>query len=244
MTQSRGVDATGGRMILDDIGQALAENGLALRGGVVPAGEDGPLEARDGRPASSVLLVGQRGAEPWPHFTRWLRDQASGVANPLDTWSRQVIGAVAKRFGARAVSPSDRPYLPFQQWAMRAEGLRPSPLGILMHPEYGLWHAYRGALIFGDGPVTEAIAAMPAARAAAHPCESCTAKPCLTRCPVGAHSEGAFDYRSCLAHAGGQDGAPCRSEGCFDRNACPVGQEWRYPREVQQFHMRAFLGRA
>ena len=70
------------------------------------------------------------------------------LANPLDTWSREVIGEVAEEFGARAVSPSDRPYLPFQQWAMRAEGLRPSPLGILMHPEYGLWHAYRGALLF------------------------------------------------------------------------------------------------
>ena len=31
---------------------------------------------------------------------------------------------------------------------MRAEGLKPSPIGILMHPQFGLWHAYRGALLF------------------------------------------------------------------------------------------------
>ena len=85
--------------------------------------------------------------------------QPPAIANPLDTWSREVIGAVAETFGARAVSPSDRPYLPFQQWAMRAEGLRPSPLGILMHPQYGLWHAYRGALLFEDEIAFERLAA-------------------------------------------------------------------------------------
>ena len=78
---------------------------------------------------------GQAGAAPWPHFLRWRRSASrQTLPDPLDTWSREVIGAVAQQFGARAVSPSDTPYLPFQQWAMRAEGLKPSPLGILMHP--------------------------------------------------------------------------------------------------------------
>ena len=29
---------------------------------------------------------------------------------------------------------------------MRAEGLKPSPLGVLVHPDFGLWHGYRGAI--------------------------------------------------------------------------------------------------
>ena len=33
---------------------------------------------------------------------------------------------------------------------MRAEAVAPSPLGILIHPDYGLWHAYRGALAFAE----------------------------------------------------------------------------------------------
>src|SRR4030095_137820 len=36
------------------------------------------------------------------------------------------------------------------RWAMRAEAVAPSPLGILIHPDYGLWHAYRGALAFAE----------------------------------------------------------------------------------------------
>src|SRR5690606_15239242 len=112
-----------------------------------PSGKK-PPPGPSGAPARAVLLVGQAGDAPWPHFMDWQRAQPAGLANPLDAWSRMVIADVAGRFGARAVSPSDRPFLPFQQWAMRAEGLRPSPLGILVHPEYGLWHAYRGALLF------------------------------------------------------------------------------------------------
>src|SRR5690606_4746447 len=118
----------------------------------------------------------------WRHFRRWRQQQPSSLANPLDTWSREVIGAVAREAGARAVSPNDRPYLPFQQWAMRAEGLKPSPLGILMHPEYGLWHAYRGALLF-DVEID-----VPPLREVLHLCDLCVGKPCLKACPVEAYT--------------------------------------------------------
>ena len=128
------------------ISSALAGDGLILRGGFNFEPDESVPAGPSGRPARAALLVGQAGTAPWRHFRRWREGQPADLENPLDTWCRLVIGKVAEDFGARAVSPSDRPYLPFQQWAMRAEGLRPSPLGILMHPEYGLWHAYRGAL--------------------------------------------------------------------------------------------------
>ena len=76
------------------------------------------------------MLVGQGGAAAWPGFLRWRKKQPPSLADPLDTWSRLVIGEIARKVGARAVSPSDRPHLPFQQWAKRAEGLKASPLGI------------------------------------------------------------------------------------------------------------------
>lgn len=217
---------------IKSIAAALARDGLILRGGFNFAdGEEATPGLSD---AKSVLLVGQAGAAPWPHFLRWLERQAQAIANPLDTWSREVIGAVAQDFGARAVSPSDKPYLPFQQWAMRAEGLKPSPLGILMHPQYGLWHAYRGALLFEDE-----ISARPA-EVAIHLCDACVEKPCLKSCPVEAYSTKGFAYQSCLAHVRGPDGEPCRTGGCLDRNACPYRTAYRYPADVQAFHMAAF----
>ncbi|MER9438590.1 4Fe-4S dicluster domain-containing protein [Mesorhizobium sp. M0618] len=219
---------------VDRIAAALHANGLVLRGGFNFTTGNAPPTGSSGAPAAAVLLVGQAGAAPWPYFLRWRESQPEQIANPLDTWSREVIGAVAQDFGARAISPSDKPYLPFQQWAMRAEGLKPSPLGILMHPHYGLWHAYRGALLFDDELPVQA------AEPGAHLCDSCVEKPCLKSCPVDAYSAQGFAYQSCLAHVRGAGGSPCRSGGCLDRNACPYGTEYRYPPEVQAYHMASF----
>lgn len=216
------------------IEDALAAHGLIARGGFNFQPDEAAPAALSGLPAKAVLLVGQAGAAPWPYFMRWRQEKPDDLANPLDTWSREVIGEVASRFGARAVSPNDKPFLPFQQWAMRAEGLKPSPLGILMHPEYGLWHAYRGALLF-DHEVS-----IQAPDKVIHLCDTCVGKPCLKACPVDAYSQAGFAYQACLAHVRGPNGQPCRSVGCLDRNACPYGATYRYPAEVQAFHMAAF----
>ncbi|MER8439833.1 hypothetical protein NKH36_03320 [Mesorhizobium sp. M1312] len=223
--------------MIETVAAVLSAHGLILRGGFNFAGDEIPPPGLSSAAARSVLLVGQAGAAPWPHFLRWKESQSGIIADPLDTWSREVIGAIAVTFGARAASPSDTPYLPFQQWAMRAEGLRPSPLGILMHPQYGLWHAYRGALLFEDE------IALPEPRDVIHLCDTCLEKPCLKSCPVDAYSADGFAHEICLAHVRGQNGAPCRTGGCLDRNACPHGADYRYPPQVQAFHMAAFAGR-
>lgn len=213
----------------------LSRHGLISRGCFnFRTGEDAPV-APSGNPAKSLMLVGQAGAANWPHFQSWLADQHPKPDNPLDTWSRTVISAIAENYSARAVFPSDKPWLPFQQWAVRAEGLKSSPLGILIHPEYGLWHAYRGALLFDESVCTDEMPAL------AHPCENCIEKPCLNICPVKAFQVDQFDGSGCAAHVTGEQGEKCRDMGCLARNACPVGVEYRYPAEVQTFHMAAFL---
>jgi len=224
-----------------EIANDLGRHGLIPRGGFAfGAGDDVPA-GPCGAPASAVLLVGHAGGAPWPHFERW-RARRPGVADPLDAWSGEIIGAVAARFGARAVFPSDRPYLPFQQWAMRAEGLLPSPLGILMHPVYGLWHAYRGALLFERADAARALDLQLAPpEAQLHLCDLCPGKPCLKSCPVYAHSDAGFAYASCLDHVRSPAGEGCAG-GCRDRNACPHGAAYRYPARQQAFHMAAFAG--
>lgn len=220
------------RGTVEGIAAALAAHGLILRGGFRFSGDEAAPEGLSGAPAKSALLVGQAGAAFWPHFQRWL-ERRQPTANPLDTWSREVVGAIAQEFDAHAVSPSDEPYLPFQQWAMWAEGLRPSPLGILMHPQYGLWHAYRGALLFEE-------IVLPEPHEAIHLCDTCADKPCMKSCPVDAYSELGFTHKACLGHVRGPRGEPCRAGGCLDRNACPYGTDYRYAPEVQAFHMAAF----
>jgi hypothetical protein len=219
--------------VVDRVQSLVAPHGLVLRGGFNFRDREDVPAGLSGAPAKAVLLIGNVGADYWPAFEAWRAGQTPNLPNPLDTWCRAIIGSVAARIGARAVSPSDKPYLPFQQWAMRAEGLRPSPLGILMHPIYGLWHAYRGALLFDAEIVSQEPDAV------SHPCDLCVEQPCRIACPVGAHAQ-AFAYADCLSHVRSVAGAPCQNGGCLDRNACPIGIPFRYPAPVQAFHMAAF----
>lgn len=222
---------------------ALAPSGLILRGGLNLSESDSAPDGPAGLPARALLLVGNGGAAYWRHFSRWRARLAEPAANPLDTWSRLAIGQAAEAIGALVTMPNDRPYPPFQQWAKRAEGLKPSPLGLLMHPRFGLWHAYRGALLLDvEIPIQALRKLNQVAADPIHPCDLCIGKPCLNACPVSAYSTDGFACQACLAHVRGPGGAACRDGGCLARNACPEAAEWRYPADVQAFHQRAFAG--
>ncbi|MCC8933413.1 ferredoxin [Rhizobium sp. 'Codium 1'] len=228
---------SGPSSVLTEIDARLAAFGLSCRGVLrFGDGEPAALLGDDG-PVSVVVLVGVAGGAMWPIFSAWREAQADGGgADPLDRWSKFVIADVAAQFGASACYPSEPPYQPFQRWAMQAEGLKASPLGILIHPQYGLWHSYRGALLFRNwGDEIGAVG-----KAEAHPCDRCFEKPCLSACPAGAVSENNFDVARCRQHlvtAAGQGG--CMVSGCLARNACPVGVQYRYPDAQLRFHMQA-----
>lgn len=183
----------------------------------------------------TLVLLGFTGGREWPAFAG-SPEATDGAAHPLDRWSRRVIDGLAREFDARAVYPDDRPAIPFQRLARRAEPVSPSPLGLLIHPEFGLWHAYRGALVLPhEIPSTGTRTDPPS------PCTTCTARPCLSACPVGAYADGTLDVRACTTHVNGTQGGTCRTRGCLARNACPVGSDFRYGDAQMRFHMDAFL---
>jgi hypothetical protein len=175
------------------------------------------------------LLVGNAGAAMWDAFASHI-DQKP---DPLNRWTVSVVEPIAQQFGGRALYPFGEPHWPFQRWAQRADTLFSSPLGLLIHPEYGLWHAYRAALAFPD------LLPLPARSEAPNPCAACAAKPCLSACPAGAFSEAGYDVPACAAHLASAE-ADCPTLGCRARDACPVGKEWRYPDAQIRFHMAAF----
>ena len=221
------------------LADGLSAHGLILRGGFQPAEEDGLPPLPDGRPARLLMLVGNAGPALWRAFSQAPEAQ-DGDPHPLNRWTRRVVEEVAAGFEASALYPFEiRPAWPFQRWAQWAEPVFPSPLGLLIHPEFGLWHAYRAALLFA-----EPRSLAPPARAT-HPCEVCAEKPCLTACPVGAFkpAEGGvrYDVPACLNHIEGPAGHDCLEAGCRARRACPVGAEWRSEPAQAGFHMRAFL---
>ena len=127
------------------------------------------------------------------------------------------------------------PPWPYITWASLAGAGHVSQLGLNIHPVHGLWHAYRAALLF---PVAFDL---PRPIAGAHPCESCTEKPCLTACPVSAFDGASYAVDTCAAHLRMTPEGACMSRGCLARHACPVGQGLAYSSEQAGFHMKAFL---
>ena len=206
---------------------ALAQHGLLPRGAFHPG-------AGDGAPAGSgtILLVGNAGPGMWRAFAP-VRGEGE---HALDEWSAMVLDDVARVAGATAHYPFDGPpYLPFQRWAMKAEPVRSSPLGILIHPDYGLWHGYRGALAFADR------LPLPPGDDRPSPCDSCADRPCLSACPVAAFGEEGYDVPACTAHLRTGAGADCVALGCRARRACPIGRDYVYESAQAEFHMVAFL---
>ncbi|WP_299969125.1 ferredoxin [uncultured Roseobacter sp.] len=213
-------------MILDELSDAARAKGLFVMGVCRPdTSEHG----------ASIALLGAD-AEFWQVFEQ-APEYTKGVADPLDTWSKRVIGGLADRFDALGTSfPSDGPpYLPFIAWALATKQFFQSPTGMMIHNRAGLMISIRGAVHFATD-----IGAPPAVT---NPCLSCEEQPCTKSCPVGALSSDApYDVSACKAFLATPAGTDCMEQGCKARRACPVSA--RFDRAPQQsaFHMAAFTG--
>lgn len=203
------------------------------RAGFTPLGWFAPThEDRAPEGSAFVILIGNAGADMFRRFAR----ERNPAGDSMDGWTREVVTVLARDLDARAVYPFDMtPPYPFLTWARRGGAGHVSPLGLNIHPAYGLWHAYRAALLF---PV---VFDLPVQNPGAHPCVSCDAKPCLSACPVGAFDGSGYDVDRCADHVRVPQGSDCMSRGCLARHACPVGQGYSYAPAQAQFHMRAFL---
>ena len=218
-----------------DIDAALAGTGLIIRGGFHPDAGD-IAEGMSGA-AATVVLIGNAGPDMWTVFSAATTPKGRNAdANPLDDWTRETLDKAAGVLGCQALYPfAGPPYYPFQQWALKAGGVFASPTGPLIHPQFGLWHAYRGALIFEQRLTLEA----PPNHAS--PCEDCADKPCLSACPADAFVTGRYDVPACVGHVVSVAGTECRQGGCQARRACPVGREYLYRPDQAQFHMAKYL---
>jgi len=192
--------------------------------GFVPFGWFAPSDMGTTR---FLILIGNSGPAM---FRRFWRERKGAT---MDEWTKRVVDPLAEDLGAIAAYPFEEPYQPFQQWARACGVAHQSPLGLNIHPTYGLWHAYRAALLF---PVEFDL---PRVAPGAHPCESCVTKPCLSACPVSAFDGKSYDVEACGVHvnAGANE---CMDGGCLARRACPIGIQYQYAKPQAQFHMQAF----
>ncbi len=214
---------------LESITALAAAHFLAVLGGFTCVDEPGlPAGTR------SVLLLGPLEPGYWPHVTsqpEWAQFLAENRPDPIDRWSRRVIGQMACDLRAKALFPfGGPPYHPFYQWALRTGRVWDSPVRLLVHQDQGLMVSFRGALALKEH--------FEVARGE-KPCETCPA-PCLTACPPAALGAHGYDVPACRAFLDQPGGADCRSSGCITRRACPLSTRYARLAEHSAYHMRQF----
>lgn len=193
------------------------------------------LSPGDGLPDDfrTLILLGPEEPGFWPHLSAQPEWQDGGP-DPIDRWSRRVIGGIACDLGGKAHFPfGGPPYRPFYQWALRSGRAWASPVTLLVHDRAGLMVSYRGAIALRDR------LDLPA-RPAASPCESCAAQPCRTACPPGALGTAGYDVPACHGFLDTPPGADCLSSGCAVRRACPLSQAYGRLPQQSAYHMRLF----
>jgi ferredoxin len=209
-----------------EIAARLAAERLEVLGGFHPAPGEPGLP-----PGTATMLMVGPGPAFWPHLTAG-PEWSDGRPDPLDRWSRRVIGRIACDLRAKALFPfGGPPWHPFHRWALRTGRVWESPVRLLVHAKQGLWVSFRGALA-----LRETVEVPPAA---ARPCDGC-ARPCLAACPAGALTGAGYDVPSCHAFLDTRPGQDCVGRGCAVRRACPVSQGYDRMPEQSAYHMRMF----
>ncbi len=179
---------------------------------------------------ASALLLGNAGPSLWPA----LQAARPPGEHPVDDYSRATALAFAARFAgdsrALCLYPGGAQQPPLQLWSQLAGWHHRSPLGMGIHPRYGLWQACRALLLLRT--------ALPERREprGVSPCIDCPA-PCVSACPAAALAVGEWpEMHRCLDYrvAAASDCA----DRCLARLACPVAAEQRYPSQQIAHHYR------
>ncbi len=187
-------------------------------------------EGEEGFPPGtrSLLMLGPKEPGFWAHIQA---DADWSHPDPIDHWSRRVIGQIACDLGAKALFPfGGPPYHPFYRWALRTGRIWESPVKLLVHGGQGLMVSFRGALA-----LRETIDLPPTLP---RPCDTCAA-PCQTACPAGALGSKGYDVPACHDWLDSQ-GEDCLTGGCLTRRACPVSQGYARLGAQSAYHMGRF----
>ena len=120
--------------MIKELNERLDKTGLFVRGGFYPSVADEVPRLPNGKKAETVILIGNAGVELWRSFQE---QDVLSRKQPLDTWLRSVIEGLSECVGAHMLLPNEGPpFIPIQKWAMRAEPVYRSPIGILIPVSY------------------------------------------------------------------------------------------------------------
>jgi len=240
------------KYVLDALRDIYRKVGFNLIG--VASAEEYDAKAPPGAPrlrevlpeASTVFLVGNGGSAFWSHYKAFLRENPEferGRADPFDDYTALVLSEGEKLlrgagFNTRSIYPfvREKVWFSFQHMAVLAGLGQIGKHGVLIHPEYGPWISFRGALLT-DIPfslLTGSGAPFGPSNRDFDPCTGCPA-PCMTACPGSAVTTTGFHLSRCvetkLVHAA------CRWT-CLARFHCVYGVQHRFHEAELKLHAR------
>lgn len=137
-------------------------------------------------------------------------------ADPFPTQDRRWIRCAA----------NEAEFLDFRTLAYKANMGTPSLMGMLIHPEYGLWIGMRAVLLTTiDIPIntTPMIS----------PCSSCLEKNCISACPAHAVSSKGWNLQRCAQYH--HETTTC-ADTCTSRLSCPVGAQHQHSPLQHRYH--------
>lgn len=182
---------------------------------------------------SRLVVVAHGGRQLWAA----LRAKGMESDDPVDLYSSRLIEEFQHNCLNHAevyrLYPSSRVF-PIQQLARFARMTHQSLMGVDIHGKYGMWIGYR-SLFLTDAP-------LPITRpdSSVVPCDACDEKQCISSCAgTAVRAAEPFNLQQCANYRLQADSA-C-AYGCLSRNACPVGNEYRYVPEQMRYHFARSL---
>jgi len=191
--------------------------------------EDKTLPAR-------VLLLGHGGKQLWRAMEQ---ANAFNTADPVDTFSINTTRHFLEHYldspPSLLLYPTADIVVPLQQLGTLAGWHQPSPLGIGINVEFGLWWAYRTAVyIRADLPIIKQT--LPELST----CGQCVDKTCVLTCPSNAvHVDEPLDFPACMEFRL-RPQSRCANQ-CVARRACPIAPEHEYTTAQMAHHYGSSL---
>jgi hypothetical protein len=190
----------------------------------------------------SIVVIGNGGGAFWQVFKDYAADNPGWFErdNPLDDFTREVVEKEivlpVRNTDARCITVypfGSGSTLNFMQLAMLAGLAGPSIIGVVVHPVFGPWIAFRAALLL-DREINH-----PGDAIDFDPCPTCKTRSCINACPAAAVSfPMGWDIPKCLTHR--VEAHPDCADGCHARVACVLGPDECYPHDELAYHqMRA-----
>ena len=181
-----------------------------------------------------------------------------GLADPMDRYTKALFSEIFADCdrNKKLIYPFDKPdYPPFQSWVKQAQSSitepnsTQAPFGMLIHPVFGQWMAFRAALVSHKPWPHHAfwqISAMDSNKVNCHNCsDQNQAAPCSKPCPIKAITiEKGYDFNACRDYLRSTPDAPCHQQGCLARLACPAGSNYATAQNSADFICRHLFAKS